>query len=252
MANQYSNPYLMSESSLSLFAVYYWTSYGVLERKSNSLLFSLFSVWLYVCLMTAILPHFTFIPSSLLHGSPFVLSKSLVKFLFVLQCDTLFNLDMNECAVLCIHFSREKVLSVYLFNFIRLHWSVYVFSLPGLIEVVDWTKSSDDGSCMDQNWYTMIRHVTFILLVLMSTVIIVSKSELEIKLSLFLLCLGMKREKAPNRKASSNQNLQSQILRFCSLTSVLQSWWSTASQCPGHFLCPFSPLLDFSHLSLLS
>lgn len=127
--NPYSNPYLMSGSSLFLFAVFYRTSDGSLKRKSNSffIVFFTFCVTIYLCLLTATLLPFTFILSSLLHSSPFVLSKILVRFLFVLQTDVWFPPAVGECAVPCVHFSRTKMRSVCLFNFVRLHPSTYTF-----------------------------------------------------------------------------------------------------------------------------
>lgn len=52
-------------------------------------------VAVYLCLLTATLVHFSFILSSLLHGSPFVLSKIFMGFLSVLQTDVLFHPDMR-------------------------------------------------------------------------------------------------------------------------------------------------------------
>ena len=163
--NPYSNPYLMSGSSLFLFAVFYRPSDGSLKRKSNSffIVFFTFCVTIYLCLLTATLLPFTFILFSLLHSFPFVLSKILVRFLFVLQADVWFPPAVSECAVPCIHFSRTKMRSVCLFNFVRLHRSTYTFFFffwLGLTEV--WTtKSSGDGSSIEQSWHTVTERVNF-------------------------------------------------------------------------------------------
>lgn len=80
--NIHSNLYLMSESSL--FAVLCWTSERGLERKSNCSFIVYFCVPIYLCLVTNISPHFTFILAFLLCDSPFVFSQILVEFLFIL------------------------------------------------------------------------------------------------------------------------------------------------------------------------
>lgn len=140
---------------LSFFSLYcfffYWTADEGLQRDSNSFFtYSLFfvSLYIYICLLMALLPHFTFTRYSLSHSSPFVLYKVLMGFLFVLQTEMLFHQDRSECATLCVYFSREKMLSAYVFDFVRLHWSIDTFSLPGPTEVVDYMLKAQMLSLM--------------------------------------------------------------------------------------------------------
>lgn len=110
------------ELSFSLFCFFIGHLMGV-SRGNLMFLYSFIfvCVTMYLCLLTATLASITFILSSFLHGSPFVLPKILVKFLFVLQTNVLFPPAVSECAILCIHFTRMKMRSVCLLNFVRLH-----------------------------------------------------------------------------------------------------------------------------------